>query len=129
MQTVRIRDDLVLEEVGEETVIFDPVANMAHTLDGAASRVWRALESTSDPKAIASITDLSEAQVIGTIERLLEIGLIEAPGVSRRAALRRLAVAGAVVAAVEIPTIISLAVPAPAAAASDNNGGGGGGLI
>jgi hypothetical protein len=123
MHEIKVRDGLLTQQVGEETVIFDPVGNTAHSLDGAASRVWQALESTSDPEVIASRANLSEAQVIGTLERLSELGLIEAPGVSRRTALRRLAVAGAVVAAVELPTIVSLAIPDAAAAQS-----GGGGL-
>jgi hypothetical protein len=112
---VTVRQELVSEDVEEEVVVFDPASNTAHRLDGDVASVWHALAKTGDPVEIARATDLPQAQVFGTLERLLALDLVEPEGLSRRAALARLAVAGG---AVAVPVIASLSVPAAAAAAS-----------
>jgi hypothetical protein len=113
--TVRT-DGLVVEAVGDETIVFDSAANVAHTLDGDALAIWRALEDEDDPAAIGQAVGIAESQVRATIEHLVALDLVHDPGLSRRAALRRLAVRGAGV--VALPAIASLAIPAAAAAAS-----------
>ncbi len=113
-----------------ELVLYDPRSTNAHTLDADATRVWEALAEPSDLAALIERTGLTEDQVIATLARLAELGLLEAPaeqhnGVGRREVLRRGAMLAA--AGVGLPTVASLAVPGLAAAASTpttNPGGG-----
>jgi hypothetical protein len=119
---LRRSDGLVIEQIGEETVVFDRRCDIAHTLDADAARVWRACDGATDAATIASQLGLSPAVVEATTERLGALDLLEArPTVSRRKALRRIALAGASVAAV--PLITSLAIPSAAAAISRGSQG------
>ncbi len=116
---------LLSEEIGEETLIVDPRSATVHTLDADASRVWHACDGASAPAAIAAELGLTETVVAATIDRLTALELLEgADTVSRRTALRRLALAGASVAA--LPVITSLAIPTAAQALSGPPGQGGG---
>jgi hypothetical protein len=112
----RRSDGLVIEQIDEETVVFDRSCDIAHTLDGDAARVWRACDGATDAATIARQLGLSQAVVEATTERLGALDLLEPdPTVSRRTALRRIAL-GASVAAV--PLISSLVIPSAAAALS-----------
>jgi hypothetical protein len=118
----------VIEQIGEEAVVFDRRCDIAHTLDADAARVWRACDGATDAVTIARQLGLSQAVVAATIERLGALDLLEQrPTVSRRTALRRIALAGATVAAV--PLITSVAIPSAAAATSGAPGTSRGGGI
>lgn len=114
--------DLLIEDLGEELVLFDTRRNEAHALDAGASAVWRACDGRRSPAQIAEHCGLDETVVELTLPRLAACDLL-ANAVSRRTMLRRVALTGAVVG---LPLVTSIAVPNAAAAASLNLGGLGG---
>jgi hypothetical protein len=116
-------EGLVVEEIGDELVVYDLDTDEAHSLDSSAAAIWRACDGTATPPAIAARLNLDDAAVQATLTHLAELDLLtgEAPAVtvthSRRAVLRRGLVAGAAGAAA-IPVIRSIVTPAPAHAQS-----------
>jgi hypothetical protein len=118
------RPDVVGEPLGDELVLYDPVSRQAHALDRDAAAVWQALDGGGDESALAARSGLSVEQVIATLARLDQLGLL-APvpesvvgSLGRRQLLKRgaqLAAAG-----IALPVITSLIVPAAAAAASSH---------
>lgn len=120
--------DLLVEEVGDELVIYDRRADVAHCLGSVAGLVWHECEKGASLDEIAgrlvaddivsSDEDASELAQAALAE-LVEKNLIETSGagaslVSRRQALRTMAGVGA--AAVVAPLIVSAAVPRSASA-------------
>jgi hypothetical protein len=114
---------LVVEELGDELLVYVLDTDEAHSLDPAAVAIWRACDGTTTTADIAARLNLDDGAVQATLERLAELNLLtgEAPVVavthSRRAVLRRGLVAGAA-GAVAIPVIRSIVAPAPAHAQS-----------
>jgi hypothetical protein len=122
-------EDLVVQELGNELLIYDRRVDVAHCLTETAASVWRTCEdgATLDEltKAVRaqSATELdslkdAEAKVVRALTELEEKGLLReeaGPGeVSRRQALRRIAGVGA--GAVLAPLVVSAAVPKSAEA-------------
>jgi hypothetical protein len=93
----------VTRQVGDEFVVLD--RDHARSLAGAHAAVWAAAgtDADVDPTALAELT---------------ELGLLDAPGVSRRSMLKRSGVVAAGVAGVGIA---SIALPPAAAAKSNKN--------
>lgn len=126
----RARDeDLVVQELGNELLIYDRRTDVAHCLTETAASVWQAcgqgatLDQLAD--SLVARTDASlgsredaEAMVLRAIGELEEKGLLAgdvAPGnVSRRQALGRMAGVGAGV--LVAPLVVSAAVPKTAEA-------------
>lgn len=90
-------------EVGDEFVVVDPESGHAHNLAGPSAAVWRATGSTADVDAEALAT-------------LIDLGLLDQPGISRRSMLKR---TGVIAAGVGIATV---ALPMAEAAASGTAG-------
>jgi hypothetical protein len=123
------RNDVVVEAVIDEVLIYDQRADVAHCLGDIAALVWRTCEGGATLGQIAEqiiAHDLAGSSDDATeladtaVSELVEKGLVEASGVgaravSRRQALRRMAGVGA--AAVMAPLVVSAAVPNSAAAA------------
>jgi len=118
---------LLVDHVGDETIVYDEERHEAHSLNRAASIVWEAsdgrrtvgelatlLGTTLDIEASDSIVEYALAELARV--HLLENGPDGGADVSRRDALRRMSFAGA--AAVALPVVLSLASPTPAMAAS-----------
>jgi PqqD family protein of HPr-rel-A system len=121
------KPDLVVQEFGDELVVYDRVLDVAHCLTRPAARVWRACQG--EGATLDEITDALMAQGVGEpssrqdtaaiVERALaeldEKGLLAGPGdgVSRRHALKIAAVGAGALAA---PLVVSAAVPRPAEA-------------
>src|SRR4051812_45365746 len=94
-------DDLVVQELGDELLIYDKRTDVAHCLAPAAAVTWRKCDGKTPFEAIvaevAAISDADDAEAMTTeaLSELLEKDLVHgqtsAGGVSRRQALRRLA--------------------------------------
>src|SRR3954452_16915698 len=116
-------EGLVVEEIGDELLVYDLDTDEAHSLDPAAAAIWRACDGTTTPADIAARLTLDDAAVQATLKHLGDLNLLtgQAPAVavthSRRAVLRRGLVAGAA-GAVAIPVIRSIVAPTPAHAQS-----------
>lgn len=118
-------DGIAVQELGDELLVFDDATMTAHNLNGAAALVWRACDgSTTISDMVARLareagTPEDPEVVLFALRQLLDGGLLE-PGVSlptggvtsRRQLLKLLGAA-----AVAIPTVTSMVVPAAAAAA------------
>lgn len=116
-------DDLVVQEVGDELLIYDRSADVAHCLAKTAAVVWRGCRGGSTVGALAervAATGESDPEdvVIRALEELADKRLLQsaAGGVSRRQALKRMAGAG--IAATAAPLVVSAAVASPAQAQS-----------
>jgi hypothetical protein len=100
-------EGLLVEAVGEETVIFDTETRASHALKPLAAAVYAYADGSNSAAEIAELasyrlaTVVTEADVSEVIELLGELNLIEAPqleerahGLSRRDALKTFAAAG-----------------------------------
>ncbi len=85
MQSLRKRPDLLIEEIEDEVVIYDPRTQRIHHLNPMASIIWELCEVCSSPKEIAKEivdvlkTDSStvEKDVQETLGSLQRKGLLE----------------------------------------------------
>jgi len=125
-------DDLVIEELDGEVLVYDAKSQQAHCLTSAAAKVWRACDGTKDVPALAESLALSVDDVTQALEMLDGVELLEnhglqittngdsnGNGLTRRELGRKSAMVGAAAAAA--PMLYSVAVPAPAAAATPTN--------
>lgn len=110
--------DLVVTETDDEVLIYDQVSHHIHHLNAACSKVWKQCDGTADPAHIAKATGLPRDVVDLALHRLDDANLLEggsrdqrmAPASSRRAFLRKTAIAGGLA----FPAIISVSAPAAA---------------
>ena len=110
-------EELVVEELGDELLIYDLRTDAAHSLDGDAAAVWRACDGQASPAGVADATGLEAAAVDHALLELAERDLLDPPlDHSRREALKIGATAGAV--GVAIPIIRSIVAPTAAQAQS-----------
>src|SRR3954454_24409895 len=96
---------LITRDLGNEIVVLDTATDQAHSLSGVTASVWRALDAGRFPS-------VTEAEIATALAELETAGLVELPGMSRRALLRRagtVAIAG---------SVITIAMPEVMAAAS-----------
>lgn len=117
-------DDLTVEPIGDELLVFDAAERRAHSLNPAAADVWRACDGSRDAAAIAEHTGLDRDAVALALENLRDCRLLTGalsestgPTVSRRDAIRKAALAGAALGAA-IPVIRSITAPSVALASS-----------
>jgi hypothetical protein len=113
-------DRLLVERLGDETLVYDLDRHQAHCLNRTAAAVWSACDGERDVAAIArylgrEMPDSSVDLVEVALARLARAHLLTEAGdaMPRRAALRRLSVTAAL-----LPIISSIIVPEPAQAAS-----------
>jgi DNA-binding transcriptional regulator YhcF (GntR family) len=112
-------DELIVEEIDAEVLIYDQRTNEAHCLTPAAARVWRACDGESSREQLATELELDADTVQRALVDLEACGLLDGiadPGVTRREATTRFAKLGAAAAAA--PLIYSIVSPIPAAAAT-----------
>jgi Coenzyme PQQ synthesis protein D (PqqD) len=112
-------EGLLVEPMGDDLLVFEPATGRAHSLNAAAASVWRACDGTRDVDALAACCGLDPIAVALGLDSLRGCELLidfEGPRVSRRQALRMIAVLGAGIAAV--PVIRSIIAPSAAMAAS-----------
>ncbi len=120
-------EGLVVQQLGDESLVFDRETDIAHCLSGDAASVWRACDGTRDLDALVAVTGASQELVVGALGELAEKNLLvhqSAPGsansysINRREALARMAKMSAGAAAIPLIYSVSAATPAMAASAS-----------
>jgi hypothetical protein len=118
--------DLIVEDVGEEALIYDTRSDVAHSLNATAAVVWRAARSGETLDGISELLrargiEAPEDTAVAVVAELQEKDLLESrnftsPTISRRRALQRMAAVGA--AAAVAPFVVSATVPTAEAAGS-----------
>jgi hypothetical protein len=123
MPPLRRRDELIVRQVADETLVYDERNDRAHCLNRAAAMVWAQCNGRTSPEEIAAAlgSDIDVVRLaIQTLDRaqLLEPRADgqETRGMSRREVTRRLGLAAGVAAA--LPLVISIIAPTPLMAAS-----------
>ena len=115
-------DKLLIHEIGDELVVYDRTNDRAHRLNATAARVWRSLDGERTVADLAALIGAEKGVVELALGQLRSAQLLvgEAPAVSRRRALRRVAAAAA--AGMVLPMVSSIAAPVPQVAESAPNG-------
>ena len=119
--------DLIVEELGDELLVYNDADQRAHCLSPSAARVWRRCDGRTEADALASELDLDAVEVDRALAELENCNLLEATpqlaesgdgviGTTRRELSVKLVKAGGAIAAA--PLIVSIAAPTPAAALS-----------
>lgn len=124
------QDGLLVQEVGDETIVYDQQRNHAHRLNRSAALVWRACNGR---RTVADLADTlrpqlgdaaSEDLVLLALDRLEKGHLLTGPldppmgvdPITRRTALRKLALVGGMT--LLIPVVQNMVAPTPAMAMS-----------
>jgi hypothetical protein len=113
-------ENLVVEEVGDELLVADPLSNRAHSLNAFAARVWQACDGETTAEELITKLDSDRDSVAHALAELSDCELLERTGppiVSNGGVTRRdLGVRAAKVGAAA--AIISVALPVAEAAAT-----------
>jgi hypothetical protein len=110
-------EELVVEDLADEVLIYDRRNDQAHCLSREATMVWRVCDGTTPTAELATALSLTPETVERAIAELDACDLLEAsPGVTRREATIRMAKVGGAAAAA--PLIYSILAPTPALATS-----------
>jgi hypothetical protein len=123
------QDDILTDQLLDETIVYDLKRHKAHRLNKTAAAIWRRCDGqTTIEEITASLPQLglpSDPTLVEyTLTKLERAHLLQepvspqlgGPGFSRRVMLRRLAQAGTL--AVLLPVVSSITAPTPAMAAS-----------
>lgn len=124
----RTRNLIVTAAADADVLVYDPATHHIHKLNAAAAAIWRlcdgrrSVAELARDAASASDLHIDERAVTLALTKLGEAGLLaqpeamwgRVPAQSRRAFVRRAAVAGAVA----VPAVISMTAPAAAGVAS-----------
>jgi hypothetical protein len=123
-------DDLVIEEVDDELLVYDSANKRAHCLGATAARVWRACDGHTDVSALSEALELNAEVVRQALDELEALELLDTEGLkvvqtgngnglTRRQLASRSARVGAGLAAA--PLVYSIAVPSASALATPTN--------
>ena len=120
---------LLVDRVGDETIVFDEERKEAHSLNRMASVVWRQSDGAHSLSQIATEltkelgVEANESIVLYALDKLASVHLLEDDirpqqerPTNRREAVKRVAAVG--VAAVGLPSVLTIIAPTPAMAAS-----------
>jgi hypothetical protein len=123
----RTHEQIMTQQVGAETLLYDERRHMAFCLNPTSSLVWQLSDGEHTVAQIAATaslelnTPLSEDLVLFALDQLRRDGLIEpcaqvtaAPPISRRTLLQRLGVGGAML----LPAVSAIVAPTAAQAYS-----------
>jgi hypothetical protein len=115
-------DELVIEELGDELLVYDLVRDRAHSLGASAARVWRACDGETKVEGLSAKLDLDDETVARALLELRDCHLLDGEvvangGVTRRDLGIKTAKLGAAAAAV--PLIVSVVAPAAAQAVTE----------
>lgn len=110
-------EGLVVEELGEELLVYDLGVKHAHCLSPAAARVWRLCDGRTSASEIERQLSLSGSDITQALDELDRCALLVSPlvpgdGLSRRELGLKLTKVAAGVAT--LPLILSMAAPAAA---------------
>ncbi|HEX4735914.1 MAG TPA: PqqD family protein [Thermoleophilaceae bacterium] len=113
-------DELVVEEFGDEFLIYDSRHHRAHSLGTTAASIWRACDGTVDVETMSERLDLTEVEIRHALDELEALSLMHTPvdvmqsgetkssGITRRQMTMRSVKAGAAV--VTVPLVYSINV-------------------
>lgn len=113
-------DELVVEEFGDEFLIYDSRHHRAHSLGATAASVWRASDGATDVETLSERLDLSEVEIRHALDELEALDLMfvavdvvqsgesKKSGITRRQMTMRSVKAGAAV--VTAPLVYSINV-------------------
>ena len=119
-------EQLIVKEVDDEVLVFDRKTDQAHCLNKTAAQVWKKCDGEKSVAEISAILtndgeEINEAVVWFAMDQLDKFNLlarIPAPppvfiGMTRRQLVRSIGLA-----AIALPTVMSIAAPPAASAAS-----------
>ncbi len=132
MYPVTRKDNLHVEQLPNETVIYDRLNHQAHCLNRTVFTIWESADGTKSVDQLAAVltekfgVPLSRDLVLFSLNELKKVNLLQSPAKlaseeelpSRRQIGRKLALAGA--SAALLPFVASLVAPTPAMARSYN---------
>jgi Coenzyme PQQ synthesis protein D (PqqD) len=106
---------LVVEELGDELLVYDLETHRAHSLSPEAARVWRRCDGRTPVDGLSAQLGLDADTVERALEELEKSALLDPetqalPGTTRRQLTVRMAKVGTAVAAA--PLILSITAPA-----------------
>lgn len=121
-------EELVIQDMPDEVLVYDLKTHKAHCLNGTAAFIWKRCDGKTSASQMAKLmekqwrTPVSEDAVWFALDKLSKADLLQEritlpaaqSGMSRRSAVRRLGF-GALLA---IPVVMSVVTPTPAAAGS-----------
>ncbi|MCS6860092.1 MAG: PqqD family protein [Abditibacteriales bacterium] len=124
------KDKLLVQDVGDELVVYDQERHRAHRLNRTAAFVWRHCDSQKTAAEVAALLEselnvpANEELVWWTLNRLDKARLLQEPlaqpaeaaSISRRQVVRKLGLVGGL--ALLLPVVTSIVAPTPAMAAS-----------
>ena len=115
-------EDLIVEELGDELLVYDLTRDRAHSLGAVAARVWRACDGETTVESLSSELQLDAdtvARALGELGdcHLLEVEAATDDGLTRRDMSVKAVKIGAAVAAV--PLIVSVVAPTAAQAVTE----------
>jgi hypothetical protein len=127
MATKARSEELLIDTVGDELVVYDTREHAMHRLNPTAAAVWRLCDGRRTAPEIAALLSVDrpapvdEDAVVLALEELEAAGLLEEveasdaePVISRRSALKKIGVAGGIV--LGLPLVESVLAPTPALA-------------
>lgn len=113
---------LVVEELGDELLVYDLNAKTAHCLTPAAARVWRACDGKSRSDAMSAGLGMDSAEVSRALDELERCDLLVTLASKKKAGHTRrdfgLKVTKVAAATATLPLVLSVAAPAVAATVS-----------
>jgi hypothetical protein len=123
--------DLIVEELGDELLVYDEADHRGHCLTPSAARVWRRCDGRTPVEDMSAELGLDPHEVDRALAELEACDLLEPTpqlssngdgviGTTRRELSVKLVRAGGAIAAA--PLIVSIAAPSPAAAATAGPG-------
>jgi hypothetical protein len=117
------RDEgLVVEELGDELLVYDLTRDEAHCLGTVAARVWNACDGSTTVDSLSAQLSVDHETVVEALSGLRACHLLDegpaAATITRRGLTRRAVKIGA--AAVAAPLIVSIAAPAAAMAVTES---------
>lgn len=106
-------DNLVIDDIGEDTLVYDQASHVIHQLNQGSASVWRLCDGTRSVADLSEATGLTSDAVHVALEKLADANLLVGtlpvdqplPSQSRRSFMKRSAMAGA------IPAIVSISAP------------------
>jgi hypothetical protein len=119
------RRGLLVRDLPDEVLVYDQQAHRAHCLNRTAALVFLHADGSRSVDELARLVgDGARRELVGqTLAQLDEAGLLETPvledelqpaGMERRAAVRRMGIAAAIL----LPAVVSIVAPTPAEAAA-----------
>jgi hypothetical protein len=114
-------DELVVEELDDELLVYDQKTDRAHCLSSEAARVWRRCDGQTRIDVLSAELHLDSHTVDRALDELAACELLETAAETAGGSTRReltVKVVRASAAAAAAPLIISVAAPTPAMAAT-----------